>query len=92
MANVESTLAAALQSKLARDARTTGLPIEVIDNNGVITLSGIVLSVEARAAAAAIALNHPGVLCVINDLEVDPDATTELRIVVPLPASASYQN
>jgi len=91
MANIDSELAIALDDKLERDIRTADSPIEVIDQNGVVTLCGCALSNEARAAAAEIAINHPGVLSVINDLEVDPDATTELRIIAPLPLEAVYR-
>jgi osmotically-inducible protein OsmY len=91
MAYIESELAIALDDKLERDLRTADSPIEVIDHNGVVTLSGCALSNEARAAAAEIAIHHPGVLSVINDLEVDPDATTEIRIVAPLPLNALFR-
>ena len=91
MANIESTLALALDDLLTRDRRTTDSQIEVIDNNGVITLSGVALSQEARRVATEVASNHPGVLSVINDLDIDdPDATSDVEIVPPLPTNGSY--
>jgi osmotically-inducible protein OsmY len=92
MTKLDSELAIALNSKLERDQRTADSPLEAIDDNGVVTLSGVALSNEARAAAAEICIDHPGVLSVINDLEVDPDATTEIKSVVPLPVDPAYQH
>jgi osmotically-inducible protein OsmY len=91
MANINSELAISLSDKMERDKRTGDSQIEVIDNNGVVTLSGIALSNEARAAAAEITINHPGVLSLINDVVVDPDATAEIKFVVPLPADPAYR-
>jgi osmotically-inducible protein OsmY len=91
MANISSELAIDLSDKIERDKRTADSQIEVIDNNGVVTLSGIALSNEARAAAAEITINHPGVLSLINDLVVDPDATAEINVVVPLPVDPAYR-
>jgi osmotically-inducible protein OsmY len=92
MANLDSTLAVALGGRLERDKRTANSQIDVISNNGVVTLSGFVLSNKAHSAAVEIAMSHPGVLSVINDLEIDdPDATTELSVVLPLPATVTFQ-
>ncbi len=44
--------------------------IEVLDNNGVITLRGAVATVEARETAEAIARSVEGVTSVINELDV----------------------
>jgi osmotically-inducible protein OsmY len=91
MATLQSDLAIALSDKLERDKRTADSQIEVIDENGVITLSGIALSNEARAAAAEIAINYPSVLSIINDLIVDPDATAEVNIVAPIPIDPAFR-
>jgi osmotically-inducible protein OsmY len=91
MATIASDLAVALSDKLERDKRTADSQIEVIDENGVITLSGIALSNEARSAAAEIAINHPSVLSIINDVIVDPDATTEVNIVAPIPIDPIFR-
>jgi osmotically-inducible protein OsmY len=91
MATIISDLAIALSDKLERDNRTADSQIEVIDENGVVTLTGVALSNEARAAAAEIAINHPSVLSIINDLIVDPDATTEINVVAPLPLDPVFR-
>jgi osmotically-inducible protein OsmY len=91
MKTIESDLAIALSDKLERDHRTADSQIEVIDQNGVITLSGIALSNDARAAAAEIAINHPSVLSIINDIVVDPDATAEVNIVAPIPINPAFR-
>jgi osmotically-inducible protein OsmY len=93
MADLESELAVTLREKLMRDRHTTDSQIEVIDNGGVITLSGTAVSNKARAAAAQIVLNHPGVLSLINDIEVnDPDATSEVIVVAPLATDPAFRN
>ena len=47
-----------------------GSSIEVMDSNGIITLSGTVPTVEARERAEAIVRNMEGVTSVINELDV----------------------
>lgn len=85
MADIQSELAVALNEKLVQSKHTADSQIEVIDNNGVVTLSGTASSNKARAAAAQIVMNQPGVVSIINDVEVDdPDATSEI-IVTPAP-------
>ena len=73
MANIVDELTLALNDLLQRDERTVDSPIEVINEGGVITLTGNVYSHNARAAAAEIAGGHPGVISVINDLTVSDD-------------------
>jgi osmotically-inducible protein OsmY len=86
MTQTYSDLASNLSVTLELDERTGDSQIEVIDNNGVITLSGVALSNDARSAAAEIAQGFPGVLSVINDIAVtDPDNTDEPRVIVPMP-------
>lgn len=55
---------------LEADERTRGEAIEVVDQQSVVTLKGSVSSDEARAAAAQIVEDQPGVEEVINDLRV----------------------
>jgi osmotically-inducible protein OsmY len=62
---------------LLSDPRTSLSAIGVANGNGVITLTGKVDSVEVRAAAEEIAAEQPGVLSVVNALEVEPDEDTE---------------
>lgn len=55
---------------LDENEKTAGLPIEVVDREGVITLEGSVPSREAKRLAEQITEKQEGVLEVINDLEV----------------------
>jgi hyperosmotically inducible periplasmic protein len=48
-----------------RDAR-----IDVLDNNGIITLTGTVPNVEARERAESIVRGLSGVMSVINELDI----------------------
>jgi len=56
---------------LAADPRTKQAVIEVIADRGVVTLQGQVENAEARAAAAEIARQQPGVTVVHNELVHD---------------------
>jgi hypothetical protein len=55
-----------------------------VDNNGVVTLSGVVPSVEARQAAEEITEQVNGVKSVINDLKIEED---EEDILKDIPAA-----
>lgn len=92
MTHLRSKLATALSDELLRDERTVNSQIEVLDNNGVITLTGRATTNEARQAAAEIAEHFPGVLSVTNDLEVAglPDETPAPSAVWPLPGNSSF--
>lgn len=93
MANIESKLSKELNDKLKRDSRTADSPIEAIDNNGVITLTGTVACNKARAAATMIVFDHPGVMSVINDIDVDdPEATTEIDAIWAQQLDITYPN
>jgi osmotically-inducible protein OsmY/uncharacterized protein YrrD len=61
---------------LLTDPRTSVSVIEVLNTSGIVTLKGQVDSAEIRAAAEEIAANQPGVLSVVNALEVRPDDDT----------------
>jgi osmotically-inducible protein OsmY len=65
------SLAAAVQAALAKDERTSPYPIEVEDENGVVTLMGKVSSPWVRETAEGIASGMPGVVAVISELEVE---------------------
>jgi osmotically-inducible protein OsmY len=75
-----SDIVARVQGALLEDARTGEFGIEVIDHDGVITLTGAVDSEKTREAAEEIARQQEGVLEVINDLEVKENAKS---IIVP---------
>ena len=70
MSLLHNELAVRISDALLHNARTQGSQIDVMDNNGVVTISGIATSNHARMAAARIAAETDGVLSVTNDLEV----------------------
>ena len=59
-----------VQTALMQDAQTQDYGIEVIDNNGIITLKGVVPSLEASERAEIIARDTDGVRAVFNELVV----------------------
>jgi osmotically-inducible protein OsmY len=75
-----SDIVTRVQSALLKDACTGKFGIEVIEHDGVITLTGAVDSEEAREAAEEIAAQQEDVLEVINDLEVKRGAAS---IIIP---------
>jgi len=67
-----------VQTALMQDAQTQDYGIEVIDNNGIVTLKGVVPSVEASERAELIARDIDGVRAVFNELAVrSADASNE---------------
>lgn len=67
----KSTLAKEITKALMKDERTRDSIIEVIDENGVITLTGTATSREAADHAQNIARRQPNVISVSSDLHVD---------------------
>ncbi len=63
-------LANRVAQALNEDPRTEDAIIEVIDENGMITLDGEVDSMETRSAAKEIAAAQPGVTTVVDLLKV----------------------
>jgi osmotically-inducible protein OsmY len=59
-----------IQEALAEINETRGARIDVLDSNGIVTLTGIVPSVDARERAEAIVRGMDGVASVINELNV----------------------
>ena len=59
-----------VQTALMQDPEIQDYGIEVIDNNGIITLKGVVPSVEASERAEIIARDTDGVRAVFNELAV----------------------
>jgi osmotically-inducible protein OsmY len=59
-----------VQEALAEINEMRGARIDVLDTNGIVTLTGIVPSVEARERAEAIVRGMDGVTSVINELDV----------------------
>jgi osmotically-inducible protein OsmY len=59
-----------IQEALMNDDRTTDAPIEVINHQGIITLTGEVDSLEVAQAAEEIVRQQAGVFKVVNNLYV----------------------
>ena len=59
-----------VQTALMQDPETQDYGIEVLDNNGIITLKGVVPSLEASERAEIIARDTDGVRAVFNELAV----------------------
>jgi len=59
-----------VQDALAEINEMRGARIDVLDSNGIVTLTGIVPTVEARERAEAIVRGIDGVAQVINELNV----------------------
>jgi hypothetical protein len=66
-----SDLAERINSALESDARTSDAAISVVDDDGVITLTGEVEALETREAAEAVVRSFDGVVEVVNDIEVE---------------------
>jgi len=67
------------QKALMEDRRTREYGIDILEQNGVITLKGSVPSPEIREAAEDVATAVFGVKGVINELEVDTINETRNR-------------
>jgi osmotically-inducible protein OsmY len=59
-----------VQQALGEINELRGARIDVLDSNGIITLTGIVPTVDARERAEAIVRGLSGVTSVINELDV----------------------
>ena len=64
-------LLAEVESALMNDQRTRDAIIEVINNNGIVTLTGVVKSAEIVSAAEEVAGQPDGVIKVVNLLRVE---------------------
>lgn len=64
-------LSTRIQNALVNDPRTKEYGVEVFDNNGVITLTGTVPSVDARDAIEAVVRDVEGVTSVVNEIDVN---------------------
>jgi len=70
MKNITAPIQHEVQAALLQDAHTREYGIEVMDNNGIITLKGVVPSREASERAEMITRDIAGVQGVINELDV----------------------
>lgn len=59
-----------IHEALMNDNRTAGSPIDVINQQGVVTLTGVVASNKIAEAAEEIASQQEGVIKVVNSLRV----------------------
>jgi osmotically-inducible protein OsmY len=82
-----SEIAARVRAALSQDPRTAEFSIEVIDENGIVTLRGEVNSEEASQASEEIARAQEGVIEVVNDLEIEQD---EEPLIPPPPQPLQY--
>ena len=64
------TLQHQVQEALAEVNELRGARIDVLDSNGIVTLTGIVPSTDARERAEAIVRGMHGVISVINELNI----------------------
>jgi hyperosmotically inducible protein len=76
MLDTDTSILGAVIHALVTDPRTDVSAIEVTSEQGVVTLRGLVDSTQIRDAAAEIAAEQPGVLSVLNELEVQEDEYT----------------
>jgi osmotically-inducible protein OsmY len=72
-----------VSTALDEDERTRDLPIEVIDEDGLVTLRGTVGSDEACEVAVEIAEEQEGVIEVVDELEVEEDDTVTPPARIP---------
>jgi osmotically-inducible protein OsmY len=59
-----------VQAAFLEDDLLKDFGIEILDSNGVITLRGAIPSRDARDRAEAVARDVPGVINVINEIDV----------------------
>lgn len=86
MAQAITDLTKRVESALLDDPRTKDFSIEVVDNNGIITLMGKVPSLEISQAAEELTKQQEGVMNVINELEYESGQTPgapEIPSIVP---------
>jgi osmotically-inducible protein OsmY len=72
-----SDLVQRVRAALEDDSRTQDAALDIVDESGVLTLTGTVASDDVRQAAEEIAHQQEGVLQVVNQLRIaegDPEA------------------
>ncbi len=78
LVSTDTSIVSHVTAALSRDHRTDVAIVGVLNERGVVTLKGQVDDPNTREAAEEIARRQPGVLDVINELEVKIDDVTEL--------------
>jgi osmotically-inducible protein OsmY/sporulation protein YlmC with PRC-barrel domain len=81
MLDTDISILGAVIHALVTDPRTDVSAIEVTSEQGVVTLRGVVDNTQIRDAAAEIAVEQPGVLSVVNKLEIQADKYTAWLVV-----------
>jgi hypothetical protein len=76
--STDASIVSHVTAALSRDHRTDVAIVGVLNEHGVVTLEGQVDDPNTREVAEEIARRQPGVVDVINDLEVKIDDATEL--------------
>lgn len=66
-----NNLQESVQAALLKDTRTQDAVIEVLNENGVITLSGSVAHSETSEAAESIVNDIDGVISIVNEIQVE---------------------
>lgn len=69
-----------VQAALLDNEHTEDAAIEVLNENGIITLSGMVLSKEIAETAESITKEVNGVISVINQLQVKREDDSDLEV------------
>ena len=80
--NDSSKLKDTVEENLFQDKRLADFPIEVLNNNGVITLAGEVSTQEFSQAAETIARQTEGVFSVINQIAINKNVVRSPRIIM----------
>jgi osmotically-inducible protein OsmY len=79
-----SELAQRVSAALQDDPRTQDAAIDVVDESGIITLTGSVASDDIHQAAEEIARQQEGAVQVINELQIEAeDQDGKIAVVVP---------
>jgi osmotically-inducible protein OsmY len=69
--NITTDLKRRAQKAILNDTRTREYGIEVLDDNGIVTLKGLVPSHHVKTAAESIVNKVFGIASVINELHVE---------------------
>lgn len=78
-----------ISNALAKDERTEDCVIEVVNEEGMVTLEGRVPNQETAQAALEIARNQPGVIKVVDSLIIDQNDEEANVTLTPSPNKMS---
>jgi osmotically-inducible protein OsmY len=80
--NDSSKLKDQVEENLFQDKKLADFPIEVLNNNGVITLAGEVSTEEFSQAAETVARQTEGVFSVINQIAINKNVTRSPQLII----------